>query len=263
VLRKVHTPKADHAVTSVCFRSKRDCGLRWAGGLPPDEVDFRDEAKARALRRGSPSWAADASLEVAMSLEMLNTLGTLTTVAIVAATAIAALVQLRHLRAGNQINAMLSIGENFANPGYRDAVYLVNRKLAGALEDPVFREYCAALSRGQQPPEVDGEYVDLRRAANLIGNTYEELGILVKNGIVDRSLFLDRYYGVIIGSWNRLSKFNAFCRAAERTSAGWENFEYLTVLSEDWKRLHPTTYPKGVRRLDQLNPWPVPEPAAS
>jgi hypothetical protein len=53
-------------------------------------------------------------LEVVMSLELINTLGTVTTVAIVAAAAIAALVQLRHLRAGNQINAMLSIGQRIS-----------------------------------------------------------------------------------------------------------------------------------------------------
>jgi hypothetical protein len=56
-----------------------------------------------------------------MSLELLNAIGTLLTVTIVAATAIAALVQLRHLRAGNQINAMLRIGEElgakFTRPG--------------------------------------------------------------------------------------------------------------------------------------------------
>jgi hypothetical protein len=202
-------------------------------------------------------------MEVAMSLELLNTLGTLTTVAIVAATAIAALVQLRHLRAGNQINAMLSIGENFANPAFRDSLYLVNRRLAAALEDPAFREYTAAISRRRPPPDVDEEYVALRRAANIIGNTYEELGILVKNHIVDRELFLDRYYGVIIGAWERLEKFNAFSRDVERNTAGWENFEYLTVLSQDWARLHPSAYPAGVRRLPVHNPWPVPEPATS
>ena len=46
-----------------------------------------------------------------MSLELINTFATLLTVAIIAATAVAAMVQLRHLRAGNQINAMLAIGE--------------------------------------------------------------------------------------------------------------------------------------------------------
>ncbi len=49
-----------------------------------------------------------------MSLELTNNLGTVTTVVIVAAAALAGLVQLRHLRAGNQINAMLTIGEELS-----------------------------------------------------------------------------------------------------------------------------------------------------
>ena len=48
-----------------------------------------------------------------MSLELVNTFGTLLTVAIIAATAIAAMIQLRHLRAGNQINSLLMLGEQF------------------------------------------------------------------------------------------------------------------------------------------------------
>ena len=49
-----------------------------------------------------------------MSLELLNALASLLTVCIIAATAIAAMVQLRHLRAGNQITAMLAIGEELS-----------------------------------------------------------------------------------------------------------------------------------------------------
>ena len=48
-----------------------------------------------------------------MSLELVNTIGTLLTASIIAATAITAIIQLRHLRAGNQIAAMLQIGQEF------------------------------------------------------------------------------------------------------------------------------------------------------
>lgn len=72
-----------------------------------------------------------------MSLELINTLGTLTTVVIVAAAAIAALIQLRHLRAGNQINAMISIGNQVDQ--IQDANTLVRQKLDSALEDPAYR----------------------------------------------------------------------------------------------------------------------------
>lgn len=193
-----------------------------------------------------------------MSLELINTLGTVTTVIIVAAAATAALVQLRHLRAGNQINAMLSIGNQFDAKEFRDALTLVQHKLSSALEDPAYREYILARNRQLPLPTVSEEYYDLADAVRLLGNTYEELGILVKNGIIDRIIFLDRYAWVIVQAWNLTNRGLAWTRATTGNNAIWENFEYLTVLSQDEMRKHPSTYPKGVRRLQLDNPWPVP-----
>ena len=198
-----------------------------------------------------------------MSLELINTLGTVTTVVIVAAAAVAALVQLGHLRAGNQINAMLSIGENFQGHEYTDAGDMVAQKLATVIKDPAFRDFAAAFGRGVIPSQVDPEYVAVRRATILVGNTLEELGILVKNNIVDKTLFLDRYCSVIARNWSQLENFTAFIRDVQDDPGIWENFEYITVLSQDWMKEHLTTYPKSVRRLQLRNPWPVPPLLAS
>jgi len=193
-----------------------------------------------------------------MSLELINTLGTVTTVVIVAAAAIAALVQLRHLRAGNQINAMLSIGAELQSEAFQAAQDIVSGQLKSALEDAIFRNYNTALGRSLPLPAVEPRYIDLRRAVIRIGNSIEELGILVKNGIVDKNLFLDRYNFVVVRNWNNLESFTALSRDATGRSALWENFEYLTVLCQDWERRYPSTYPKGVRRMQLHNPWPVP-----
>ncbi len=64
-----------------------------------------------------------------MSLEALDTVAALLTVVIVAGTATAALIQLRHLRTGNQINSMLTIGANFNDAAYNDAEDLIRRHL--------------------------------------------------------------------------------------------------------------------------------------
>jgi len=192
-----------------------------------------------------------------MPLELLNTVGTFTTVAIVSATAIAALVQLRHLRTGNQINAMLSIAENSFGEAFSAALLLADRRLPTALEDPGFRDYSAALVNDATPPEVSPDYVEIRRATILVGNRCESVGILVKNGIVDKKLFLDQYSQIIIGAWNRLEILTAFHRESTGNRAMWENFELLTVLSQDWLEQHPSLYPRGVRRLQLHNPWPV------
>ena len=168
-----------------------------------------------------------------MSLELLNTFGTLTTVVIVATAAVAALVQLRHLRAGNEINALLTVGNEFQSQAFRDAMHLANHRLAPMLEEPLFREYAASVARNLSPPEVNAEYIEVRRAAILIGNMYEELGVLIKHGTVDREIFLDRYSTTVINMWDKLAPFLGFIRAAADDSAIFENFEFLAVCSQD------------------------------
>jgi len=198
-----------------------------------------------------------------MSLELLNTLGTLTTVIIVAATAIAALVQLGHLRAGNQINAMLTIGEELSAKPFRDATQLVGQKFNAAMDNPAFREFNNAVDRGHFPPDPNPDFVELRSAALLVGNALEELGILVKRGIVDKDMFLDRYRDMVVRNWKRLEFSTAMAREASGQAAIWENFEYLAVISEDWMREHPSAYPPAVRRMQLTNPWPIDAPATS
>ncbi len=193
-----------------------------------------------------------------MSLELANTLGTLITVAIVAATAIAAMVQLRHLRAGNQINAMLSIGEELSSQPLRDAEYLIRHKLDAAMRDPQYRDYEIAYLRNQGPLKANPDFLELHRARRLFGNAWEELGILVKCGIVDKAIFLDRYSWVILRAWKQMENVTALVRDASGDNSLWENFEYLAVLSEDWQKENPSSYPSGVRRMQLTNPWPVP-----
>ena len=194
-----------------------------------------------------------------MSLELLNTVGTLVTVLIVATAAIAALVQLRHLRASNQINAMLAIGAEFEAQHYRESLDLIRRKLGQALEMPGFRELIASVLHATPSPDVDAEAKEIRRAAIHVGNSFEELGILMKHGVVDETMFLDRYSRVIRGTWRLLCPFIAFMRKVAGDPAIYENFELLVVRAEDFDRAHPSAYPTGVRRLDVDSPWPVPD----
>jgi hypothetical protein len=197
-----------------------------------------------------------------MSLELLSTIGTLTTVVIVAATAVAALVQLRHLRAGNQINAILSIGELINGRAFGDAVNLVGTQLPAAMEDPAFRDYWLARVRGEKLPSGD-PYAELRAAVVNAANTYEQLGALVRNGIIDQTIFIEGFCAPLLGLWRRTEVLTAFSRDIENDQALWENFEYLAVLSEDWLQQHTTTYPRGMRRMQLRNRWPVaPVPAA-
>ena len=193
-----------------------------------------------------------------MSLEVLNTTASLLTVAIVAATALAALVQLRHLRAGNQTQALLSVSERLDAREFRDALTVANQGLEAALADSTFREYITAITRRVQPPEASRRSVEMHNAVVKVANTLEVLGVLVKNRVVEPGLFVDAYCSVAFGAWQRLASYTAFVRDLEGDDAIWEHFEYLAALSEDWIARHPSSYPAGVRRLKLRNPWPSP-----
>ncbi|MBV8172042.1 MAG: DUF4760 domain-containing protein [Candidatus Eremiobacteraeota bacterium] len=193
-----------------------------------------------------------------MSLELVNTFATLGTFIVIAATAIAALVQLRHLRAGNQVTAMISIGNQFDDKTFREAVYLVP-KVTEALENEDFRNLIVAISRRRPRPQVPQEITDLNRALVLVGNFYEELGILVKNEAIDKDLVLDRWSANITGAWERMARYIAWARKCSNSDLVYENFEYLVVLAEDWlERYAGGTYPKGMRRLTMPDTWPFP-----
>ena len=192
-----------------------------------------------------------------MSLEVLNTLGTLTTVVIVGATAIAALVQLRHLQAANRINALMSVVSALESETVADAATLARQKLAGATDDPTFREFVVARAPGKRLPDVKPDISYSAAAARTVCNSYEELGILVKRRLVDADVVLDRYNFAVLGTWKAAEPFIGLVRDAIGRDDIWENFEYLTVLSEDWIKQHPSSYPRGVRRMQITNRWPV------
>jgi len=81
------------------------------------------------------------------------------------------------------------------------------------------------------------------------------MGVLVKNGLVERDLVLDVWATSIPGDWDRLKPLTALYRRTQG-DAVWENFEYLVVLSEDWVAAHPKgAYPSGVRRLNLKDEW--------
>lgn len=185
-----------------------------------------------------------------MSLELLNTLGTLTTAAIIAATAIAALVQLRHLRAGNLITALLTIENEMDNKDFRDAESLVRDQLPGLLQQHDFCKYCFEYTRRAHVTEADDRYAKVYRAAVLIANTFENLGALVKRGIFDRNLFLDIYCDIVVGFWNDLEGFTAIRRAAAGFNVIYENFEYIAVISRRYVDAHASAYPKNMERLN-------------
>jgi hypothetical protein len=151
---------------------------------------------------------------------------------------------------------LLTVGEKLDSRAFTDAITLLNSNLEAILANPEYRRYELAIRRRVPPPTVESRFAEMHHACVLVGNTFELMGLLVKNGIVDQTLFVDQYCGVTLGAWKRLADFTAFGREVGDPN-GWEYFEYLAVLSEDWLSSHRGSYPKGVRRYPLRNPWPL------
>ena len=184
-----------------------------------------------------------------MSLELVNTFATVGTFVVIAATAITAIVQLSHARSSNQIAAINELRETIESPEFQAAQHFVMGELPARVRDPAFRhQYFDPSVR------TDESWLQIAKV-NRVGNFFETLGTLVKAGMVDRELALDVWSGNIARGWELLAPVTAIAR--RREGAGlWENFEYITVLAQDWLKKHAGgTYPPGLRRIDLRDEW--------
>jgi hypothetical protein len=184
-----------------------------------------------------------------MSLELVNTLATFGTFFVIAATAIAAIVQLRHARSSNQIAAFNELRETVQKSDFQVAEQFVQTQLSAMLEDPAFRYQL------DHPSARTDETRPLTTKINTIGNFYEGMGALLRAGLIDGELVLQIYSDRVAGAWERLTPVAVISRR-RLGDVLWENFEYLTVLAQDWMAAHPKgTYPAGVRRIALKDEW--------
>ena len=180
-----------------------------------------------------------------MSPEWVTAIGTIGTFIVIAASAAAALFQLRHMRASNQIVALNEVRETIESPSFQETILFV-RELPQRLDDPEIRR---ALAERQFP----AEYQRLRTLANF----FEHVGTLVKKRIIDRDIAADLWGGVILTNWNALSPIITNRRIIANQPALWENFEYLAVVCDDFRNVHPGgAFPKGTRRMPPAQRWP-------
>ena len=178
-------------------------------------------------------------------LELINTGVAIATLLVFGGTAAAALVQIRHLRASNELDALLRITELMRADGLQDAFRYVETELAAKLADPAYRRELG--KRG---------FVDARRHPEMdVCNWFNEVGTLVKNQLIDEHTFLDLFNRLVTYYWNRLEGVVAVLRR-ERGPGQYENFEYLAMLAERWQARHQHgAYPPGAKRLETSDPW--------
>ena len=170
-------------------------------------------------------------------LEILNTAAAIGTFAVIAATAIAAVVQLRHLRANNQLEGLLSVLARVEDSNFNRWVTSAQRQLPQMLADPDYRRSV-----------VDGTF-DRDVAWLNLANSYDWVGSLVKNRLIPVDAFLNVYALRVQQAWKVIQPVAALVRPVAGDSV-WENFEYLCVKAEDWSRAHERgNYPKHMRRI--------------
>ena len=177
-----------------------------------------------------------------MSLELLNTLATFGTFVVIAATAVTALFQLRHARSANLIQSLSQVTETFNQREMQQAQSFVITEFAKKWQDPSFRYQ--TLHRDARTAENQSFISQMM----LVGNAYEQLGLLVKRGLVDRIMALELFGGNAITAWGRLATATAALRRVYG-NATYENFEYLVAIARQWDAAHPNgTFPAGVPR---------------
>jgi hypothetical protein len=184
-----------------------------------------------------------------VSLELVNAIASVTTAVVIGATAIAAMIQLRHLRANNQITALLAVQDVFNEKDYRSADALVRKESPEIFSDEGFCAYMIAVLRDEEPIE-NTRYLEIRQASRFVSNTYEALGVLVKTRILDADLVLDLFGWILATGWSNLEGWVAMVRAATGRQSIYENFEYVASLSRDYLVTRPTAFPQGVKRLN-------------
>jgi hypothetical protein len=187
-------------------------------------------------------------MEMAMSLELLNTLATITTTVVISATAIAAVIQLRHMRASNQIAGQLALRQVLLDDAFIESMGHVRFEIRELLKDPQFLEFVRQFHLSTAS-DGDERYERPYAAALRVGRNLENIGNMIRNGLTDRRIFLEQYANLVVMAWDGTEQLLRIRREATGNNATWEDFEYLTVLSRRWIAEVRSCYPKGVERI--------------
>ena len=183
-----------------------------------------------------------------MTSEWVAAIASVATFVVIAATAIAALVQLRHMRSSNQLAALSDLRGTLQYDDFWETTSFVIKELPIVLSDPSVQRKIA--------DETAFDIPELARARK-VANYFDTLGAFVKAGIINPGLVDDIWGDHVTRTFDALRPLIANVRVAYRSPAIWENFEYLTVLCEDFDKAHPGgNYPSGVRRAPMPELWP-------
>ncbi|HVN69194.1 MAG TPA: hypothetical protein VMU38_06060 [Candidatus Binatia bacterium] len=180
-----------------------------------------------------------------MKPEMVSALAESGTLIVILLSVLAALVQLRHIRAGNQLQALLSLERDFRRPDLQQSLTYVQEQLPQRMEDPAYRRELESL--GFIDPAVHPEMIAC--------NWLNEMGTLVKRQLVSEDTFMDLFARLIVHCWKQVAPAVAVMRR-KRGPAQYHDFEYLALRAAAWLKTNPQgIFPHGLAREALPDPW--------
>lgn len=184
-----------------------------------------------------------------MSPELLTAIATLGTVVVIGASAVAALIQLRHMRASNELEAVLSLQRDFQSTEVQAALHYVQEQLPPRLQDERYRDELAAIG-----------FINLERHPELIAcNWFTQMGTFLKHGLITESTLMDLYARLIRYYWKALAPAIAIMRR-KRGDGQYSEFEFLALRAAAWLEHHSQgAFPRGMTRSPLPDPWREPD----
>jgi len=176
---------------------------------------------------------------------MIAAIAQVGTLVVILASVAAALIQLRHIRAGNQLQALLALERDFRAPQLQSALTYVQESLPRRLEDPAYRRELESI--GFIDPALHPEMIAC--------NWLNEMGTLVKRGLVSEETFMDLFARLIVHCWRQVSPAIAIMRRT-RGDGQYHDFEYLALRAAAWLKRSPQgTFPQGFTRVPLTDRW--------
>ena len=180
-----------------------------------------------------------------MSPELLNFWAEIGADIVICGSVVAGLIQLRHIRAGNQLQALLSLERDFRAPELQSALTYVQEQLAQRLEESQYRRELETI--GFIDPAIHPEMIAC--------NWLNEMGTLVKRGYVSEDTFMDLFARLIVHCWRQVAPAVAIMRR-KRGEAQYHDFEYLALRAAAWLKRNPQgMFPHAMTRAPLPDPW--------
>lgn len=180
-----------------------------------------------------------------MNANDISAYANLATVAIISGSAIVAVVHMSHVRRSNELQAVLSLQQDFKSPELQAALHYVQSTLAERLQNAQYREELAAIG-----------FVSVERHPELVAcNWFAQMGTFLKHGLITESTLMDLYARLIRYYWRALSPAIAVMRRS-RGQGQYSDFEFLALRAQAWlQRNDSGVMPHASTRGELPDPW--------